>query len=170
MKFGKLASLIAAVLAFAGAHSECDAVEKHDNAIVNHVSNFGGTIEIASLVEALDELTQTNRMAYSTLRDLADHNFSADIDYANQIRDELIFSNGLLNGVLALMPAPEQLERSSDVFTCFVAVKKAAQSASSLFHLVEQIVFSNDSLESTIDIEALKHLLNTGNAAASRIH
>lgn len=170
MKFGKLASLIAAVLAFAGAHTQCDAIDKSDNAIVRHVSDFGDTIELSSLVEALDEVAQNNRKAYHHLKGLADQDLSAGIGYAGQIRDELIFSHVLLNGVLALMPSPEQLDSSGDVFTCFVAVKKAAQSASSLFHLVEQIVSSDDSHESEIDIEAMKHLIHTGNTAAGLIH
>lgn len=74
----------------------------------------------------------------------------------------------VMTGMIIVIQQHIEESGSKDVIACLNTLKSAATSARNLINLIDQLIEETEYTESSVDLEAMRHLLVTGNKAARR--
>jgi hypothetical protein len=166
-----LTYVMTALLAFVGTQGTILPGEnKAENHIVCQVSRFGDTLNLQEILDSLREIKDTTQSVYSQLTQLGDRDFPLAERAALEIRDTVAAEYAVMTGMVVLIQQRIDETGSDDIVACLNALKSATTSVRNLLNLIDQLVEDTDPTGSAIDLEAMRHLLATGNNAVRHIH
>lgn len=142
--------------------------------IVEKVYEMGTRVnktDVRELTEALNTVAAEIRESRTELELCADKDFYAALTLAADIKNRVIHLAGITQSFVLMLPEKEVImsyAKDSAEFLFLRAVKMLNVAAKNYLSLIEQLMRKTGTRESGIDINAMRHLLETGNKAASK--
>ena len=170
-KQNTLTYIMTALLAFVGTQGEPALSEsKAESHIRNQVSSFGDTLNLTEILELLEGIKASSQHIYSQLLTLGDSDFGRAEQLAMEFRGTVAADYVVMAGMVSLIQRQLEVTTSEEVVTCYKALQAATTAAKSLLHLTDQITGDTESIVTSVDPVAMRHLLSVGNQAANQIH
>ncbi|EBH1886496.1 hypothetical protein FKD80_19310 [Salmonella enterica] len=142
--------------------------------IVERVYEMGSTVnksDVSELTVALNDVAKELRSSRIELTRYADSDFSGAIKVANEIRNHTIHVAGIAESFVLMLPEKniiQSYERNSVEFGFFRAIKMVSIEIKNYLSLIDQITRTTEVRDSSINLSAMNHLLDSGNRAAAK--
>jgi hypothetical protein len=144
--------------------------------IVERVYEMGTRVnktDIKDLTAALNTLAAELRDSRTELSRYADSDFEGAISTAREIRSQTIHVAGIAESFVLMLPEKDiisSFDRKSVEFAFVKAIKMVSIATKSYLSLIDQLTRTTDVRDSGVDLQAINHLLDTGNGAAAKWH
>ena len=142
--------------------------------IVERVYEMGSRVnktDISELTVALNDVAEELRSSRIELARYADSDFAGAIKVASDIRNHTIHVAGIAESFVLMLPEKniiQSYDRNSVEFAFFKAIKMVSLATKNYLSLIDQITRTSEVRDSGINLQAINHLLDSGNRAAAK--
>ncbi|MEI2265883.1 hypothetical protein [Erwinia sp. CGal63] len=163
----------AVALVIASLQPQAEAVVRQPM-IVEKVYEMGMKVnktDIRDLTTALSIMATEIRESRAELARCADENWCAAVTLAQEIKNKVVHLTGIAESFVLMLPEKAVMtawEKTSVEFMFVKAIKMVSIAAKNYLSLIEQLERKTDVRHSDVDVNAMRHLLNTGNRAAGK--
>ena len=127
--------------------------------------------DISVLTVALNDVAEELRSSRIELARYADSDLPGAVKVASDIRNHNIHVAGIAESFVLMLPEKnivQSYDRNSVEFAFFKAIKMVSLATKNYLNLIDQITRTTEVRDSSINLSAMNHLLNSGNRAAAK--